>query len=185
MSLDASARSFPAESERRTGYPSRRQFIHTSALLMADTMLEGCKTSPASSHAIIDIHQHLGYSGRTDDTLLAHQRSLGISKTILLPAGRPMNSPSTHDGTSNGLEASCLGNEECYQFARAHAGAYAFGANQVPDAPGATKEIEKYLKLGAVIIAEQKFGVECDAPEMQRIYDLAADYHVPVLMHWQ
>ena len=41
------------------------------------------------------------------------------------------------------------------------------------------------MKLGAVILAEQKFGVECDAPEMQRLYRLAADYHVPILMHWQ
>ena len=46
-------------------------------------------------------------------------------------------------------------------------------------------EIEKYLKLGGVVIAEQKFGVECDSPEMQRIYELAAHYRVPVLMHWQ
>jgi len=185
MSPDASARSCPTESKGDMGHSSRRQFIQTSALLTAGTLLVGCKTSPASSHPIIDIHQHLGYSGRADDILLAHQRSLGISKTILLPAGRPMNSPSTHDGASNGLEANCLGNEECYQFARAHPDGYGFGANDVPDSPGACQEIEKYLKLGAVLIAEQKFGIECDAPEMQRIYDLAADYRVPVLMHWQ
>jgi len=60
-----------------------------------------------------------------------------------------------------------------------------FGANEVPDVPEATQEIEKYLKLGAVVIGEQKFGVECDSPEMQHIYQLAADYRVPVLMHWQ
>ena len=34
-------------------------------------------------------------------------------------------------------------------------------------------EIERYLKRGAVLIAEQKFGVECDAPAMQRLYELA------------
>jgi predicted TIM-barrel fold metal-dependent hydrolase len=110
---------------------------------------------------------------------------MGITKTILLPAGRMMYSASTHEGKSNGLEANCLGNEECYRFALAHPKVYAFGANEVPDAPGAIQEIEKYLKLGAVIIAEQKFGVECDSLEMQRIYELAADHHVPVLMHWQ
>src|SRR2546428_127112 len=38
---------------------------------------------------------------------------------------------------------------------------------------------------GGAVIAEQKFGVECDSPEMQKIYQLAAHYHVPVLMHWQ
>lgn len=55
----------------------------------------------------------------------------------------------------------------------------------MPDVDGATAEIERYLKLGAVMIAEQKFGAECDAPEMQRIYELARAYHLPVLMHWQ
>ena len=51
--------------------------------------------------------------------------------------------------------------------------------------PGAIQEIEKYLKLGALIIGELKFGVECDSPEMQKIYELAQTYNVPVLMHWQ
>ena len=96
-----------------------------------------------------------------------------------------MNTASTHEGVSNGLQAKCLGNEACYQFAKAHPKEYLFAANEVPDVEGATAEIEKYLKLGAVAIAEQKFGVECDSPEMQRIYQLAQAYHVPVLMHWQ
>src|SRR5439155_10288782 len=98
---------------------------------------------------------------------------------------RSVSSASTHDGASNGLEAKCLGNEACYRFAKTHSGEFLFGANEVPDLREATKEIEKYLKLGAVVIGEQKFGVECDSPEMQRIYQLAADYRVPVLMHWQ
>ena len=55
----------------------------------------------------------------------------------------------------------------------------------MPDLPDAAQEIEKYLKLGGVAIAELKFGVECDSPEMQKLYELAAEYRVPVLMHWQ
>ena len=167
------------------GKASRRQFIQFSAMFLAGAALSGCQTSQTSAEPIVDIHQHLGYSGRSDEVLLAHQRNLGITKTVLLPAGRPMYSATTHDGVCNGLEAKCLGNEECYRFAQAHSDAYAFAANEVPDAPGAQKEIEKYLKLGAVMIAEQKFGIECDSPEMQRIYQIAADYRVPVLMHWQ
>jgi predicted TIM-barrel fold metal-dependent hydrolase len=154
-------------------------------LFLTGAALAGCETSKKSSALIVDIHQHLGYSRRPDDIFLAHQRSMRISKTILLPAGGMVYSASTHQGESNGLEAGCLGNQACYQFAQAHPQTYAFGANEVPDVPGATQEIEKYLKLGAVIIAEQKFGVDCDSPEMQRIYQLAGDYGVPVLMHWQ
>ena len=51
--------------------------------------------------------------------------------------------------------------------------------------PDAIEEIEKYLKRGAVAIGELKFAVPCDSPEMQKIYHLAQDYAVPVLMHWQ
>ncbi len=164
---------------------TRRHFLRTTALLVGAATVPGGATSATSAPGLIDIHQHLNYSGRADDAVLTHQRIMGVSKTVLLPAGREMNLPSTHDGTTNGLEAQCAGNEACYRFAQAHPQAYSFGANEVPDAPEATKEIEKYLKLGAVIIAEQKFAVECDSPEMQRIYQLASDYGVPVLMHWQ
>src|SRR2546426_3588423 len=170
----------------QSSFLSRRGFLTASGLLAVTAASEGCKmlTSPAED-SIIDIHQHMNYSGRPDDVLLQHQRLMGITKTILLPAGRSVNSASTHDGASNGLEAKCLGNEACYRFAKMHSGEFLFGANEVPDLAEATQEIEKYLKLGAVVIGEQKFGVECDSPEMRRIYQLAADYRVPVLMHWQ
>lgn len=165
---------------------SRRQFLKTSSLFAAAAAIPGCASFESTKgEMIIDIHQHVGYSRKDTDALLEHQRVMGVTKTILLPAGRNMNSPATHEGISNGLEAKCLGNEDCYQLAKAHLRTYKFGANEVPDLPDAVEVIEKYLKLGAVVIAEQKFGVECDSPGMQRIYELAARYHVPVLMHWQ
>ena len=162
---------------------SRRDFVVTSSLALFGAAAVAAAPDPADD--IIDIHQHLGYSGRPDDVLLAHQRAMGITTTILLPAGRSVSTPSTHDGVSNGLQAQCLGNDACRQFARAHSKAYRFGANEVPDVGGATHEIERYLKLGGIVIAELKFGVECDSREMQNIYALAQDYRVPVLMHWQ
>ncbi len=110
---------------------------------------------------------------------------MGITTTILLPAGRAAMRPSTHEGRSNGLQAQALGNDACYDFAKAHPGEFLFGANEVPDLDGAPKEIERQIARGAVVIAEQKFGVACDAPEMQAIYRLAEARRVPVLMHWQ
>ena len=157
----------------------RREFLTTSALALL-----GVKTAFTQAEPIIDIHQHLGYSGRPDDVLIAHQRAIGATKTILLPAGRAASGPSTHDGVANGLQAQARGYEECYEFARTH-DQFLFGANDVPDLAGATREIEQYLKRGAKVIGEQKFGVECDSPEMQAIYRLAGEYNVPVLMHWQ
>jgi predicted TIM-barrel fold metal-dependent hydrolase len=166
---------------------TRREFLNVSALgllglaMQADTRA----ASLQSAEPIIDIHQHLGYTGRPDDVLLAHQRAIGATTTILLPAGRPADTASTHKGVANGLQAQALGNDACYQFARTHSKEYRCGANEVPDLEGATQEIERYLKRGAVLIGEQKFGVDCDSPEMQKIYELAQSNGVPVLMHWQ
>ena len=138
-----------------------------------------------AAEPIIDIHQHTDYSGRSNDLLIPHQRAMGVTKTILLPAGRPLSYGSTYYGYSNGLQAKATGNEVCYQFAKAHSDEFIFGANEVPDMPGAIQEIEKYLKLGAPVIGELKFGLDCDSPAMQSIYELAQSYNVPVLMHWQ
>jgi hypothetical protein len=160
----------------------RRDFLTRSALALVGITT---RAQPASREPIIDIHQHLGYSGRPDGVLLAHQRAIGAMTTILLPAGRSANRPSTHGGLANGLQAEALGNDACHRFVQGHRRAFRFGANDVPDLENAAQEIERYLKRGAVVIAEQKFGVECDSAEMQTIDALAAAYDVPVLMHWQ
>jgi predicted TIM-barrel fold metal-dependent hydrolase len=166
--------------------PTRREFLTASSLALLGAAKQG-PTRPAgpTPEPIIDIHQHLNYSDRPDAVLLAHQRAMGISTTVLLPAGRPVTRPSTNQGASNALEAKALGNDACWRFAQKHAPAYRFAANEVPDLDGAKAEIERYLRRGAVMIAEQKFGVACDAPEMQRLYELARERRVPVLMHWQ
>src|SRR5689334_13072423 len=140
-----------AEPESPSGI-SRRDFVVASSLILIGASAGAAQ--PEAGEAIIDIHQHLGYSGRPDDVLLAHQRAMGITTTILLPAGRSVSTPSTHDGVSNGLQAQCLGNESCRQFAQAHSRAYRFAANEVPDVSGAIREIERYLKLGGMLIAE-------------------------------
>ena len=126
---------------KQDGGLSRRQFLRASAVLALAAATPGCQTSevPGASEPIIDIHQHLNYAGRPDDVFLTHQRAMGITKTILLPAGRPVNSPATHEGVSNGLEAKCLGNEACCQFAKEHRGEFLFGANEVARPAGSNE----------------------------------------------
>jgi len=161
----------------------RREFIKKgsavcSALLLGELGL-------AEDEKIIDIHQHTDYAGRSHEALLNHQRKMGITQTILLPAGTPWFGASTHFGKSNGLQVNSSGNAVCYELAQKFPGEFFFGANEVPDIKDAHKEIEKYLKLGAKIIGELKFGVEVNSREMHRIYKLAQEYDVPVLLHWQ
>jgi len=166
---------------------SRRKFIGVTGLLLTGAALKmnGANLSFNESEPIIDIHQHINYHGRSNEDLLTHQRAMGITTTILLPAGRPVISASTNNGESNGMEAKITGNRVAMKFARKHPKEFLFAANEVPDLPDAVKEIEKYFKRGAVAIGELKFAVACDSPEMQKIYQLAQTYGVPVLMHWQ
>ena len=164
---------------------SRRGFLSAAAASLAGVAARRPSPAAQADEPIIDIHQHVGYSGRSDDVLLAHQRAMGITTTVLLPAGRPVARPSTHDGKSNGLDAQAAGNDACFAFAQAYRAGFAFAANEVPDLEDARDEIARYLDRGAVIIGEQKFGVACDSPAMQNIYALARERRVPVLMHWQ
>src|SRR5690606_24962034 len=66
-----------------------------------------------------------------------------------------------------------------------HPDEFVFGANEVSDLEEAPKGVEKYQKLGSVVIGEQTVGVECDSAEMQKRYKLAEAYNVPILLHWQ
>jgi predicted TIM-barrel fold metal-dependent hydrolase len=164
---------------------TRRQFFASGSLLVLGSCFPLSAGETINEESIIDIHQHTGYSGRTDEALLAHQHAMGVGLTVLLPAGRPAKRASTHDGQSNGLAAQCGGNQTVLEMVRAHPDEFRFFANEIPDLPEARAEVEKYLKLGAIGIGEQKFGVDCDSPHIQAMADLAWEYGVPMLFHFQ
>lgn len=169
---------------RDTDLFSRRTFLAVGAGA-ALVSLKSVADAADPNEPIIDIHQHTNYHGRSAEELLAHQRTMGITQTILLPAGSLTDSPATHQGKSNGLAARAGGNETVLAIAREYPREFLFGANEVTDLPNARQEIEKYLKLGAVIIGEQKFNIECDSQPSQLLYALGAEYQVPVLLHFQ
>jgi predicted TIM-barrel fold metal-dependent hydrolase len=142
---------------------TRRCFLATLAAPLA-----------AVDEPIIDIHQHTNYSGRSDDELIRHQREMGVAKTILLPAG-----------SKYGLAAGAGGNDTVVALARAYPKEFTFFANELPDIPEARPVIEKYLKMGAIGIGEQKFPVEADSQYIDLIAGIAEDYRVPVLLHFE
>lgn len=171
--------------QQQTRPLDRRQFLVSSAGLLGAVCVSG---QESSAEPIIDIHQHTHYHTRvTDDQLIGHQQMMlgHQGRTILLPSGSVQNRASTHFGKSNGLAAKTGGNEDVMRVAQEHPDMFLFGANEVTDLPNARAEIEKYLKLGACIIAEQKFAVQCDSAESQKLYELAAEYNVPILLHFQ
>jgi predicted TIM-barrel fold metal-dependent hydrolase len=127
-----------------------------------------------NAEPVIDIHQHTNYSGRSDAELIAHQREMGITKTVLLPAG-----------SKYGLAAGCGGNDTVVAIARQYPKEYTFFANELPDIPEARPVIEKYLKMGAIGIGEQKFPVQADSPHIDLIAAIAREHQVPVLLHFE
>ena len=148
---------------------SRRHFIATLGAAALAPRSFGQTAEP-----IIDIHQHTNYSGRTDEELIAHQRKIGITHTILLPAGRLF-----------GLDAQCGTNDTVEALAKRLPQEFSFFANEVPFLTEARVEIEKYLRLGGVGIGEQKFTVESDSRAVQLLAEIAGEFGVPVLLHFQ
>lgn len=161
----------------------RRQFLATAGFATLPTFLRSEESAPGEE--IIDIHQHVNYSGRLDPDLLRHQDTMGVTRTVLLPSGTELTRASTHMGNSNGLAARIFGTAAAARIAAAHPERYVFFANEVPDIPEAGKRIEAWLAKGALGIGEQKFNLACDSGPMQEIYRIARDHEVPVLLHFQ
>ncbi len=149
---------------------SRRAFITTAGATACVHWLPRAH----AAEPIIDIHQHTHYWGRDDAGLVMHQQALGATKTVLLPGA-----------TYDGLEGYIYSNESCLALVKRYPDKFVMFANETTQAPDARATLEKYLKLGAIGIGEQKFRVESDSPYSQRIAELAQEYNVPVLLHFQ
>src|SRR5690348_1670814 len=93
---------------------SRRTFLATLAAAPLSGAVE----------PVIDIHQHTHYSGRSDEDLIRHQKEMGVTTTILLPAG-----------SKYGLAAECGGNDTVVAIAKQFPKQYYFFANELPDIP--------------------------------------------------
>lgn len=153
---------------------NRRNFLRVGGWTTIGAALGGCQHLAKPAEPVIDIHQHTNYNHRTHQELIAHQREMGVSHTVLLPAGRYF-----------GLEVGAGGNASVLKLARQHSRTFSFFANEVPYLAEARHELETYLRRGAIGIGEQKFEVDCDSPHLQRVADVAAEFGVPVLMHFQ
>src|SRR3569833_3440728 len=112
---------------------------------------------------VIDMHFHMR---RTPALNIAHQQGAGITAANLL--------------TRNGAAASVAGlraqNPKMFPCW--------FGATDVRK-PEAEQLLTQAVKSGAKGFGELKYPVAADGPEMRRVYDLAAELNVPVLIHFQ
>jgi predicted TIM-barrel fold metal-dependent hydrolase len=153
---------------------SRREFLVSSCSLLATTALTPSLSAAETQEPVIDIHQHTNYAGRTNEQLIRHQQVMGVTKTVLLPAGR-----------FYGLDAKCGTNDTVVALTRRHPDRFVYFANEVADIEDATAVIRPFLKRGAIGIGEQKFRVGSDSRFMERLAALAEEFGVPILMHFQ
>ena len=111
---------------------------------------------------VLDTHLHL----RKDaDDCFTHMQGCGVSNAVLLtPAA---------------------GEDRAKQEMERRPNRFARSVATDPAAPGSDKIIREALRGGAVSIGELKFHTALDSPEMLRVYDIAAEMKVPVMMHIQ
>jgi len=138
----------------------RRQFIGAA---IAALRLDAQGPLAASwSSPVLDVHFHPRHG---EDREIDHLKGAGIAKAVFLPS---------------------LGSEErVVRVAAGSPGQFVRFCNADVRLPGAIDKLRSQLTGGAIGMGELKYPVEIDGPEMRRVYDLAAEFRVPVLMHYQ
>ena len=147
---------------------SRRDFLGAAALVAASAWPAAQTESPP----ILDFHQHTKYNGRPDQQLLAHQAYHHITKTVLLPG--------------EGWMLSIVGdNETCAALVKQYPERFLlFACSDVAESR-TPYVLRRDIRQGALGIGELKFRVAVDSPEMHRVYKLAEELGVPVLIHFE
>jgi hypothetical protein len=137
---------------------NRRAFIAATA---ASVTRLAADESPWGG-PVLDIHLH-PRSGEATET--QHLEGTGCTQAVLLPN---RNSE-----------------DHCKEVMGREPGRYIRFTNSAPDAADSIEHLRAGVKDGAAGIGELKFSGPLDAPEVLRIYELAADLSVPVLIHFQ
>ncbi len=146
----------------------RRQFLAALPGLAAGLpSLSEAKTEP-----LLDFHQHTHYNGRPNEHLIAHQANLRVTKTVLLPG--------------EGWMLSIVGgNAECADIEARTPGRFVRFTCSDPIESRTPDVLRGNVRRGARGFGELKFHVAVDSPEMHRVYKLADELRVPVLLHFE
>ncbi len=147
---------------------SRRQFLSTVPGLIAGFPLR----VDAGADPLLDFHQHTHYNGRPNEYLIAHQANLRVTKTVLLPG--------------EGWMLSIVGgNRECAGVEARYPDRFVRFACSDPIESRTPDVLQGNVRRGACGFGEMKFHVAVDSPEMHRVYKLAEELNVPVLLHFE
>jgi uncharacterized protein len=138
----------------------RREFIQT--ILATATISAGKAADTPWGSPVLDIHLH---PRRDNAAEIDHLEGAGVRKAVLLPGAGSME------------RATSVMAQYPDRFVRF--------ANADVRASASSDLIRAGLKCGAIGVGELKYPVQVDGPEMSRVYDLAAEFRVPVLIHFE
>jgi predicted TIM-barrel fold metal-dependent hydrolase len=118
--------------------------------------------APSWGGPVLDTHLHL----RADaDACFTHMRGCGVTKAVLLTRA------ADQDRAKAEMER--------------RPGVFVRSVSADPTQPEGVKVLRDALKGGAASMGELKYHLTLDSPEMRRVYGLAAELQVPVMMHVQ
>lgn len=140
----------------------RRRFVTTVVGAGAGARLALGQAAPNWGSNVVDTHLHLRPNA---DACYTHMQGCGVSHAVLLTQAPDQDRAKEEMGKRPG------------HFVRS--------VRADPTKPEGLKAIEEALRKGAVSIGEMKFNIALDSPEMRRVYDIAAEMKVPVMMHIQ
>jgi predicted TIM-barrel fold metal-dependent hydrolase len=140
----------------------RREFLQSVAILAAASRVDG-QTPPAGEWGVpvLDIHLH---PRATVEANVLHLDGSGVTKAILLAGAN---------------------DDRAKQAMTAHPTRFVRFAAFDMTRPEAIDQLRAATQNGAIGFGEIKSQVAAAGPEMQRLYALAAELNVPVLMHFQ
>jgi predicted TIM-barrel fold metal-dependent hydrolase len=141
---------------------TRRAFLETIASAAAVPALARQNAPNEWGSPVFDLHFHLRPEPAGN---LAHLDGAGITKANLLTRGAALDRVKAVQDAAPG------------RFTW-------FNSYDVAQ-PDAEQVLTQAVKQGAQGFGEMKFHVAADGPELRRIYALAADLRVPILIHFQ
>jgi uncharacterized protein len=140
---------------------NRRTFLQATLAAAATTALPA-QTAYEWGGTVLDTHLHLR---READDCFTHMKGCGVTHAVLLTGARD----------EERAQAEMMKRPKT--FARS--------VSTDPAQPDADQILRKALSGGAASIGELKFHLALDSPEMARVFDIAAEMKVPVMMHIQ
>ncbi|MBO0857653.1 MAG: amidohydrolase family protein [Chloracidobacterium sp.] len=142
---------------------NRRQFLGLTAAAAACAYTRELEAAQNEwGGPVLDIHSHLRQGL---DANITHMQGAGVTNAVLL--------------------ARASSSEQVKAMQTKYPKRFVWAATADITKPDAVETLTKAVKDGAQGLGEIKFHVEADGPELRRMYALAAELNVPILVHFQ